>query len=143
MFKHALYLEQKHEKVDVTKLAFGPARHYYSFRDIFIIVKDKFKIFEEKLTRASEEQAQQVFVDIELARIRITSRTLELFVEETFGKNNVDQLEVRMMKNDNSNPSINLDSLNLSQGSIRMDTPDQTPLIKVKETVITPENQDM
>ena len=82
-------------------------------------------------------------MDIELARIRITSRTLELFVEETFGKNNVDQLEVRMMKNDNSIPSINLDSLNLSQGSIMMDTPDQTPLIKASETIITPENQDM
>ena len=48
-----------------------------------------------------------------------------------------------MMKNDSSIPSINLNSLNLSQGSIMMDTPDQTPLIKVKETIITPENQDM
>tara|TARA_B110000285_G_C14866157_1_gene486954 strand:- start:472 stop:597 length:126 start_codon:yes stop_codon:yes gene_type:complete len=40
--------------------------------------------------KASEEQAQQVFVDIELARIRITSRTLSLFVDETFGRDGDD-----------------------------------------------------
>ena len=80
-------------------LKFGPPRHYYSYKDIFIIVKDEFKLLEEKLNKASNEQAQQAFVDIELCRINITSRTIELFVEETFGKNSVERLEVRMLKN--------------------------------------------
>ena len=65
---------------------------------------------EEKLNKASNEQAQQAFVDIELCRINITSRTLELFVEETFGKNSVERLEVRMLKNEQV-PQIKLEKL--------------------------------